>query len=195
MKAIRINGQASEINPSGLTTVAELIELIKGVIEPEHMITNILLDGRDLQEADWSSGITKFSTSVLEIETGLPEEYVADRISLSPQIIQACYLSFRDARKCFQDGKMQDGNKKLVQAVAGLKAFFEWYGTLLNLVSEPTRQAFSIESQVTGLMVISKKICQQQMYQSWWAIGETIKNELEPELDKLEDHCRGLAHN
>ena len=193
MKSIIINGQESGINPAGLNTMAELIELIKGTIDPEHMITDILLDGKGLEESDWSASVNKFTTAILEVETGEPEEYVTSRLSLSPQVVQACFLAFREARKCFQDGKMQDGNKKLVQAVAALKAFFEWYVTLLNLLPEEARARFSIEGLIGGLMTTSKKICQQQLYQSWWAIGETIKNELEPELDKLEDHCRNIC--
>jgi hypothetical protein len=39
-----------------------------------------------------------------------------------------------------------------------------------------------------------KRICQQQLYQSWWALGETIEKELEPKLDKLEDFCRSFRN-
>ena len=38
----------------------------------------------------------------------------------------------------------------------------------------------------------SGKMSQQQLYQSWWALGETLEKELEPKLDKLEDFCRGF---
>ena len=195
MKSIIINGQEAGINSTGLNSIAEVVELIKGTIDPAHMITDILLDGKQLGEADWTANISSFPTAILEVETGLPENYVGDRLTLSPQVVQACFLAFREARKSFQEGRMKEGNTKLVQAVAALKAFFEWYATLLNLLPEPSRAAFSLEDSIGGLMTSSKKICQQQMYQSWWAIGETIKNEVEPELDKLEDRCRAVCRS
>jgi hypothetical protein len=46
---------------------------------------------------------------------------------------------------------------------------------------------------VTEISETCKKICQQQLYQSWWALGESLEKELEPKLDKLEDACRKAA--
>ena len=66
---------------------------------------------------------------------------------------------------------------------------------MLELLSEEKRAAFDITNEVKELSETCKGICQQQLYQSWWAIGETIEKELEPQLDRLEDACRRAAKN
>jgi hypothetical protein len=78
-------------------------------------------------------------------------------------------------------------------AVDTLRAFFEWYGTLMQLVPEGERTRIDISSQVREISEICKRICQQQLYQSWWALGESLEKELEPQLDRLEDTCRRTA--
>ena len=88
---------------------------------------------------------------------------------------------------------MSDANKLLMKAVNSLRAFFDWYTTLVDLVPEEDRDKFRIDNQANELTETCKKICQQQLYQSWWALGETIERELEPELDQLEDFCRQVA--
>ncbi|RMG44891.1 MAG: hypothetical protein D6719_00990 [Candidatus Dadabacteria bacterium] len=190
MVAVRINGQDSQIAADGLQRVADLVELIKSQIDPEHMITSILIDGRELSDADWSANTSQYETSIIEIETGTPESFVADRLAHASDIAGSCFFQFRDARKSFQAGNMQEGNQQLIQAVNTLQAFFEWYATLTELVPEDQRRELDISEQVNRISEICKKICQQQLYQSWWALGETLEKELEPELDGLEDFLR-----
>jgi hypothetical protein len=110
-------------------------------------------------------------------------------------VVRSCFFEFRDARKGFQDGDTVSGNKRLKVAVDTLRAFFDWYGTLVQLVSETKRGRLDISPQVTEISETCKKICQQQLYQSWWALGESLEKELEPKLDKLEDACRRAARD
>ena len=63
----------------------------------------------------------------------------------------------------------------------------------MQLVSETKREKLDISSQVVEISETCKKICQQQLYQSWWALGESLEKDLEPKLDKLEDACRRAA--
>ena len=177
MLRVRINGEYTDVNCTSVPRFTDLIELLKVSIDPEHMMTSILIDGRELSDEEWSQSTAQLSGEVLDIQTGLPENYVADRIQDASRVVRSCFFEFRDARKGFQDGDMITGNKRLKSAVDTLRAFFEWYGTLLQL-SETC-----------------KKICQQQLYQSWWALGESLEKELEPKLDKLEDACRRAARD
>lgn len=193
MCSVIINGEEAGIRGEGLQKVCDLIELIKTDIDPDHMITGILLDGRELEEGDWEATLNRFETSIFEVETGTPESFVEIRLANAAGIVQQCFMLFREGRKCFQDGRMQEGNQNLLQAVNTLQAFFEWYGTLLDLVAEDKRSQFDISEHVNEIGEVCKKICQQQLYQSWWALGETLLQELEPKLDQLEDYCRKFA--
>jgi hypothetical protein len=190
MVQVRINGEDSAIQGDGSPKVADLVELIKSTIDPDHMITGILLDGRELGEDEWYASVNQLGTAIIEVETGTPEEFVSSRILRASEIVRSCYLEFRASRKSFQDGDMTAGNQKLVSAVNTLKAFFEWYRTLLGLMTDEQKPKFDIEDQTREIMETCKRICQQQLYQSWWALGESLEKDLEPKLDQLEDFCR-----
>jgi len=188
-----INGQEAGLNTDGLSNMGEVIELLKSMIDPEHIITSILLDGRELTDEDWNAHASRLSTSILEVETGRPREFAKARLAIASDIVRSCFMGFREARKCFQDGDMQSGNQNLIKAVNTLQAFFQWYSSILQLLPEEEQAPYRIEPHVERIGATCKRICQQQLYQSWWALGETIKNELEPELDNLEDFCRNAA--
>jgi hypothetical protein len=190
MRAIMVNGQDSGIKADGLPNMADLIELLKSSIDPDHMITSILIDGRELDDSDWSASTAKYSAAVLEIQTGLPDEYARRKLSSASGVVRQCFLDFREARKCFQAGDMQPGNQHMVRAVNTLQAFFQWYVSMVELLPKAEQPSYSIQDKVTEITETCKKICEQQLYQSWWALGETIKDKLEPQLDKLEDFCR-----
>jgi hypothetical protein len=195
MMRVRINGEYTDINCASVPRFVDLIELLKVSIDPEHMMTSILIDGRELSDEEWSQNTAQLCGEVLDVQTGFPEAYVADRIQDSSRVVRSCFFEFRDARKGFQDGDMVTGNQRLKSAVDTLRAFFEWYGTLLQLVPTPKRSKLDITPQVQEISDTCKKICQQQLYQSWWALGESLEKELEPKLDKLEDVCRRAARD
>ena len=195
MKRILINGQVVEFNLARARKFTELLELIKSTIDPEEMITAITIDGRELSDSEWEQEVSQFECDNLEILTGSPDSYVGERLQDASRVVRSCFFEFRDARKGFQDGDNIVGNKRLKVAVDTLRAFFDWYGTLTQLVSETKRKTLDITPQVTDIADTCKKICQQQMYQSWWALGESLEKELEPKLDKLEDACRRVARD
>ena len=190
---VKINGRETSINTTGLQRMTDFVELVKSIIDPEHMITALLADGQELSENDWIASVSQFDGATVEIETGKPEEYVYRRLETSADIISQCYMAFRTARKDFQAGAMQEANRKLLSGVNTLREFFSWYGTLLELLDVEKRKAFDISEPVREITETCKTLCQQQLYQSWWAIGETLEKKLEPELDKLEDFCRKMT--
>jgi hypothetical protein len=195
MITVKLNGDESHLKVKGLDKIWEIVELVKGSIDPEHMITGILINGRELEDNEWHYETSQFGTAILEVETGTPESFIQDRISRASSIVNACFNQFRDARKSFQSGDTQQGNQMLVTAVGTLKAFFEWYTTLGELMPAEQSSKFDLSEKAEGLAEVCKQITQLQMYQSWWALGETIKDKLEPKLDELEDFCRNLGKN
>ena len=192
MVSVRINGSEAPIRSEGLTRMPELIELVKSWIDPEHMITHLLIEGREFEDADWSSSLGAYETAILEVQTDTPANFVRDRFAQSWGIIQSCLTEFRDSRLSFQEGNTVAGNKKLVKAVQTLQAFFDWYGALMELVPTAGRAAYDLTPQIRELIEVCKHICQQQLYQSWWALGEALEKELEPKLQKMGETCRNF---
>lgn len=193
MVRVYVNGCQEQMQLENIPRFTDLLEVIKSQIDPEHMITSILIDGRDLTDEEWGMKLCELPGEALELTTGHPDIYVSDKMQDASRVVRSCFFEFRDARKGFQDGDTVTGNKRLKVAVDTLKAFFDWYGTLIQLVSETKRHKLDITPHVTEISETCKKICQQQLYQSWWALGESLERELEPKLDKLEDACRKAA--
>ena len=193
MFQVRINGTSSPINGQGLPKITDLIELIKSSIDPSHMIVRLQLNGKELKEQEWQFPPAQFGESdILEVETGLPENFVRERMSLIPAVLENIFILFRGSRQSFQAGDMNEGNRIMVAAVKDLHAFFGWYSSLVRLVPEASRQQYDIGAQVDELTKVCKEICQQQLYQSWWALGNSLEMRLEPALDKLEAHFRKI---
>ncbi len=190
MARITVNDQEIQLDCSKLGRLSDLVELVKATIDPEHMITGITISGREVDDPDWSCALSKHDSDTIEFETGTPEAFVRERLHLAPKVMRSIYNEFKDARKRFQDAKSQDANKLLHQAVNALKAFFEWYAALLDLMTPELKQKYDLSTHVSEVSKICTDICQQQLYQSWWALGESIEKRLEPQLDQMEDFLR-----
>jgi len=204
MVSVRINGQQSEVPVHAGLKVGDLVELIKSVIDPEHMITSFRIDGSDLSDQDWNSTLGAFGTSIVEFETGDPTQYVLNKIAVAPEVIQACAMAFREARVSFKQlGTMNLGqeynvilkkaNEQFSEAAKTLQAFFEWYDANTKLINAEDRAQFSVDSFMLKIAEVGSRMNQQQMYQSWWALTETVQRELEPVLNELETKLRSFT--
>lgn len=189
---IRVNGEEMAFPTQGLGRLTDVIELIKSNIDPEHMITEIVIDGRALDEADWTASPQSFGQATLEVLTNTPEEYVKNRLLNAHYLVQEIYMQFRDARKSFHEGLSVEGNRVLSKAVSTFQAFIEWYGSITALLSEDKRKEFDVSELVQELSKVCQTLCQRQLTQSWKLLGETIRADLEPKLEQLEDFCRSF---
>lgn len=193
MIAVRINGLESNISFDGINKVVDLIELVKTVIDPDHMITSIEVDGQPICDDIWNSTLSFVNKAYFDFFTTSPIVYLEEQLSKAPKAVSACYSQFRDARKTFQSGQTFEANQKLLQATDTLKAFFDWYSVLMQLADQNGNRDISLEPNLTEILNTCKNICQLQLYKSWWALGESICNDLEPQLDRLEDKCRSIV--
>lgn len=191
MLQIRLNGNSAPLRADTLPKLTDVIELIKGSIDPQHIITGLRINGRDLTDAEWENAPTQFSeTDILEVDTGTPDQFLQERLAITPSLLENIYILFRSARHSFQSGDTEEGNKVLATGVRDLRAFLEWYCALQVMVPEDLKSKYDIKSQMDEITVICRDICQQQLYQSWWALATSIAERLEPCLDRLESHFR-----
>ena len=192
MLQVKVNDELAEVNYDGISTLSDLIEIIKGCIDPEHIIVDLKLDEKDLSQMDWTVSVSSLANSTLEVWTDTSETFLARQLTRSPEAVQACFVQFRDSRKSFQLGDSIEGNRKLLIATDTLKAFFEWYVTLIQLAPKESQDILDLQTNAADIMGVCNNICNLQLYKSWWALGEMIANELEPRLDALEDKCRRM---
>jgi hypothetical protein len=187
---VRVNGEIVAIQHASHARFTEIVELVKSVIDPDHIITDIRVNGEEPTESQWQGTVSQFGTAVVEIKTGNVEDYVSQKMAATSSILDEIFLLFRNARKLYQAANSFEGNKALGEAVRAAKAFFEWYASMLMLVPAHQREFYNIETQVTEIGETCQKICTQQLYQNWKAVAETIEKDLEPKLDGLESFSR-----
>lgn len=62
-----------------------------------------------------------------------------------------------------------------------LSAFLNWYNTILKMVPSAAKlQISTYNNEVQGMTKTCENLLQQQLvYHSWWALSETVKNNLD----------------
>lgn len=190
MITVKVDTQDLLAEIGELKTMGELIELIKASIDPDSIITSISLGGNPLSESDWRVPLSVHSQSTLEVTTGSKEGYMRERLALAGDYLSQIIDEFRDASAKYLAGNSTDANTVLSGAVDDLLAFVNWYLALLSVEAEslePTIVEF--ERRMSEIRDVCEQLLQQQMFQSWQALGEILQNKLEPELNKLKVFC------
>lgn len=194
MITVKVDGQVLSLELSGIRTMGELVELVKMNIDPDVVICEMTISGRELNEADWRAPLSVQGGSLLEISTSTKEQFLKDRLDQAPIFIDQIVQEFVDCRKKFRDGAQADGYSLMGTAVKDLNAFFRWYAIVLE-TSADKKSHFDavVNPQLGDLTKICEQLVQQQLYNSWFAIGDTIEGQLEPALGKLKQSISELS--
>lgn len=194
MIKVSVDGADLNVDLGGIKTMGELVELVKTQIDPDAVIGSLKIEGRDLLESDWRSPLSAQGNRQLEIVTVSKHQFVTERLHQASGYVSHIKNEFDRAKEAFQQGSESDGNTFFGNAVTDLQAFFEWYSVVLEagFESRPEMRAEVLE-QVNVLAGICEQLVQQQLYNSWWALGETIQNKLIPQLCQLEASCDNLS--
>lgn len=194
MANVQINGRPFPSGTGDVRTMGELVELIKASIDPDTIITGIFLSGRELTDNDWRVPLAIHGESAIEITTGSREQYVSERLQSAALYLDRIIESFGKARTLFKSGESNPGNSALSSAVQDMRAFLDWYSTVVQMIQAPDEAAVAkFESSVSDLTDTCEQILQQQLYRSWWAIAETLEKKLEPQLGQLKSVCLGVV--
>jgi hypothetical protein len=194
MMNIQVDGSPLQMDLGGIKTMGDLLELVKTSIDPDTMIISIEFEGRPLADSDWTLPLSNQRGRTLEIKTGTKRSYLSERFSASAAIVEQIVNEFADAGDSYRSGMSPDGNVKLGRAVDDLGAFVNWYSSLLSMDQEALRkQSELFTAQVDGLQAICEQILQQQLYNSWWVLAETIQSRLNPKLEEIRSLCGDVA--
>ncbi len=191
---VKVDGQNFAADIASVGTMGDLIELVKASIDPDTIITQMTLEGKPLADSDWRSPLHSYAESTLEIATGEKGQYVVERMSMAADYVTQIVQEFMQSAGDYRDGKNEEANTMLAGAVDDLLAFVNWYLTLLSV--DPDGLLAEIEqfnTHIQSIQEICQQLLQQQMFQSWWALGETIQAKLIPELESLKAFCESNA--
>ncbi len=194
MITVQIDNNRTITDIGGIRTMPDLVEFIKANIDPDRIITELTLLGRKLSDADWRAPLSVQGNGVLQVTTGSKTEYCIERLTFAVACLEQICFEFSEAEQKLSLGDTGQGNVVLGGAVADLNAFIGWYNTLLTLIGEEhasRREAF--QNSLTTLLSTCERLLQQQLYQSWWAISETIRGQLSPQLKQLGSFCEEMA--
>ena len=190
MIKVKVDGQDQFTDLGDIKTIRELVDLVQASITPGTIINALTLNGAALTDADWRAPISVYPNATLEVTTGSRQAYVEDRIKQSPEVLNLIIDEFSGVCDKFRGGNSIEANVALKQAVDDLKAFLEWYNSVLQVMPEQASQQQSMfTNHVSTISKTCERIVQQHLYQSWWALGETIEHTLQPQLRELHTSC------
>jgi len=193
MITVKVDGQPFPADISQLRTMGELIELVKATIDPETIVVSLLIDGKILSEEDWRVPLNARGVSVLEIGTGKQDAYLLERLRIADSYVTKILEEFNVAGNNYSAGAVNNANHQLVTAVGDLHAFIGWYVTLLGM--DPARFAArrpEFDQTIAQLKIICDQLLQQQMFHLWPALGDTLRSQLGPQLEKLRSFCSSV---
>ncbi len=196
MIQVQVDGSPLQADLGTLSSMGDVLELVKATIDPDSIITSIQFNGESLSDADWTLPLSAHRGRMLQIRTGGKREYLAERIGLAPQILERITEEFADAGGSYRSGFSPNGNSQLGTAVEDLSAFVNWFVALLNMDPPrlaPSQQRFS--DAVGQLHKVCEQMLQQQLYNSWWAISETINTKLTPKLNEIRSLCDEISQS
>lgn len=193
MITVKIDGNELSSDLSGISTMGDLIEVVKATIDPDTIITALTLGGRELTDADWRAPLSVQGGNLLEVQTGSKENFVEDRLTQSVVFANHIMHEFGFARDLFKNAQNQKANLEFGKAVEDLQAFVRWYDTLLQMFPAGGLERGEFEIKMGEIQKTCEQVLQQQLYNSWWALGETLEKRLEPQIGSLRDFCARVA--
>ncbi|MCB0323712.1 MAG: hypothetical protein KDD69_09075 [Bdellovibrionales bacterium] len=196
MISVKVDSQEFPADISSVSTMGDLIELVKASIDPDSIIVDMQLGGQSLSEADWRAPLNVHRNVLLEIKTGDKREYLLERLGVAEHYLAQIIDQFDTAGANYRDGHAESANTTLATAVDDLLAFVNWYLTLLSVEAvqlEPQIEEFN--THINAIQQICEQLLQQQMFQSWWALGETITARLTPQLQALKRFCEQTSEH
>ena len=190
MIQIFVNERPFSADLTVVKSLGELVELVKASIDPDTIITSLMLNGQPPSDTDWRVPLALHDGKKFEVTTGSRKEYLNDRLAAASLYLDQIMAKFKDTSRLFREGNVTEGNSSLRAAVTDLQAFVQWYGTLLQLGSTLAAEPVTrFKESVTVLTGVCEQLLQQQLYRAWWALAETIEQKLEPQLDQLKSRC------
>ena len=194
MVLVKINGEQELSDIGAINTMADLVELIKSHIDPDSIITALVLEGKELSDADWRVPLSVQGDAVLEVTTGSKEEYVAERVVQAGDYLEQIISQLSDCTAFYRDGNNEDANSIFSQSMEDLKAFFTWYGSVLQVLAETAAEDVKDYSVRIGpILQICEEIVQHQLHQSWILMAEVIDGKLISKLRDIKQFCETLA--
>ena len=193
MITVTVDGRPFSYQIDSTKSLGDLLELVKSSIDPDTIVTKILLDEKQLTDSDWRVPLAKQGGKSLEIITGTKQVYVDERLSSASMYLDKIIRSYGQARVLFKNGDIQPGNSALSAAVNDTKAFIEWYQTILQLIDNPPEaEVAKFEDAVNQLTDTCEQVLQQQLYRSWWQLADLLERKLEPQLEQIKYACLGV---
>ena len=190
---VTVNGRPLSYQIDSTKSMGDLLELVKSTIDPDVIITKILLDEKQLTDSDWKIPLAKQGGKSLEIVTGTKQVYIDERLSSASMYLDKIIRSYGQARILFKNGDIQAGNSALSAAVNDTKAFIDWYQTILELLDNPPEaEVAKFEETVNALTDTCEQVLQQQLYRAWWQLADLLERKLEPQLEQIKYACLGV---
>jgi hypothetical protein len=180
------NSMPSEM--ANMATVGELVEYIKSTIDPDTIIVSLTKDNEPLSDSDWKCALSSLRDSVLDIKTGSKTDFIKYRLESVADLVNSVEQDITHVSELFKGNKAIDANTHFTQTLENLNALVNWMYSVIAMDAE----LFQAEiDEFSGIVKELKYVCgqmqQQQLFQSWWALGETLERKVLPVLNTMKE--------
>jgi len=173
---------------ANLATVGELVEYVKSTIDQETIIISLTKDDQPLSDSDWKRSLSSLKDSKVDIRTGSKLEFVKNRLDTVQELVDAVMKDLGNISGLFKANRSQEANNNFSNSLEDLSALMNWMYSILSM--EPEKLVAEV-NEFSGIVKDLKFACgqmqQQQLFQSWWALGETLDKKVMPLLESIKD--------
>ncbi len=180
MITVRVDGQTFAADVSQINQLGDLLELVKVTMNPDSIIVDLSLNDKPLSENDWSAPLSSHTEAIIDIQTGNKADYLHDRLGSAVPYLQEVIEGFDTAAAKYRASSIDDANEALRGAADDLLSFIRWYIAILAI--EPVKlqpQILEFTEYVKEVQEVCEGMLDQQEYQTWLTLAETIETKLQ----------------
>ncbi len=173
---------------ANLSTVGELVEYVKSTIDQATIIVSLTKDDEPLLDSDWKRSLSSLKDSTVDIKTGSKADFIQTRLNTVKDLVEAIMGDLGNISGLFKANRAMEANQEFSNVLEDLNALMSWMYSILSM--EP--DTFTLEiTEFSGVVRDLKYACgqmqQQQLFQSWWALGETIDKKVVSLLETVKE--------
>ena len=183
---IKLNDNEFNVPMQGVSTLGELVEYVKSSIDPDTIIVSLTKDDQPLSEIDWRNPISLQSEMTLNFMTGSKTDFIKDRLDLGVELIKSFEEKIDICSQAFKQLRVHTANKEFSVFIDDLNAFVTWLHSIYSMdEGKYERELIAYNEIVIKLEKVCVTLQDKQMSSSWWALGDTLLNQMLPLIHEM----------
>lgn len=195
---VQINDQQYSVDIKSINNLSEIITVLESKIEPNHLITKVMLNDKDLGP-NWffeAKNVFLIDADKLYVTTEKADVVADEVLQKSKEQFNAIMTDFEKIAELFRVDDEKKANEKFAQGIENLQYYFQimedlakLYGTDLNQIKFSDHNVKELLSSLSSKLT---EIIEIQQNKDWILLADFIEFELMPMLKDFNNIYRLL---